>query len=140
MVAYVTMNIYSAEWASPGSVTFSNEAILDIDSGGDVVEHASGTDTHISSSKVVNIRGVFTIGFNDRTAALTLMGKLDKEATMTIKIKDIDADTGIQLAIATSRLQRVMTNAQFNAPTLYSAVFYARASNGTTNPISPSAY
>ena len=139
-MASVTMNIDSAVWASPGSVTLANEAILDIDSGGDIVEHASGTDTHISSSKVVNIRGVFTIGFNDRVAALTLLGKLDIEATMTIKIKDIDAATGIQLAISTARLQRVMTNAQFNAPTLYSAVFYARASNGTTNPISPSAY
>ena len=139
-MANVTMNIDSAVWASPGSVTFDNEATLDFDFGGDVVEHSSGTDDHISSSTIVNVRGVFTIGFDDRVTAVSLASKINTEADMVLKVKDLDAATGISLTINQSRLQRILTNAQHNAPTRFSAVFYARSTDGTTSPLTAVAF
>ena len=139
-MANVTMNIDSAVWASPGSVTLANEATLNFTFGGDIIEHSAGTDTHVSGSQVVNMRGFFQIGFDDRATALSLASKLNVEATMTIKLKDIDAATGLQYAILNSRLREVRTDAQHNAPTRYLAEFYARSSDGTTSPVTPSAY
>lgn len=134
----VTMNIDSATWT--GQVTFAGEAILDWDFGGDVVEHSTGADSHISSSQIVNIRGLYTIGFNDRATFVNLSTRIGTEASMTLQLKDIHASTGQQIVIANSRLQRLLTNAQHNSPTVYSAVFYARSSDGSTSPVTASAY
>lgn len=139
-MAAVTMNIDSAEWASPGTVSFANEAELAFDFGGDLIEHSSGTDDHISGSRIVNIRGLYTIGFDDRVVAAALVAKINTEADMVMKIKDMDAATGIQLTALKSRLQRVLTTGQHNLPTRYAAVFYSRSTDGTTTPVSATAY
>jgi hypothetical protein len=139
-MANVTMNIESAVWASPGSVTFGNLAVFDKDHGGDVVQHSAGLDKVISSTKVVNIRGMLTIGFDDRVTDAALASKVDTEASMVIKVKDIDAATGVQYTAALARLVRVIENAAHNAPTRFSAIFFCRASDGSTSPVAAVAY
>ena len=135
-----TMNIESAIWAAPGSVTCDEEALLSVDQGGDIVEHAAGLDTAVANSRVVNIRGLYTIGFNDRATFNGFFSKVGTEASMVMKVKDMDAATGEQITGALSKLQRVFVNAQYNAPTLYTAVFYARSADGAALPMSAEAY
>ena len=139
-MADVTMNIESAIWAAPGSVTFANESVLDLRQGGDIVEHSSGVDKAISSSKVVSIRGLYTIGFDDRVTFAALFSKIDTEASMVMKTRDIDAATGLQVTGTLSRLQDVFQNTAHNAPTRYSAVFYSRSSDGAALPMSAVAF
>lgn len=139
-MATKTMNIDSAVWSSPGTITFENEATLTFDFGGDTVEDSTGTDDHIATAKVHSIRGLYTLTTKDREAALLALGKIGTEATMTIRIKDAEAATGIQLVVVLSTLRRTFITADHNNVTTYAFEFFARSTDGVTSPVTPTTY
>lgn len=96
------------------------------------IEDSAGPDPAISSSDPVRGRGAVQIAFADHDAAVTLLGKLKTEGTLTLQTQVLSTNAVKTLTINNCRLIGIVFDAVHADASAHIATFVIRTTDGAT--------